>query len=418
MGILSPFFRELPLDKYGLEWVQGGASVAHPLDDRPAVMLWRSIEKTAEGLDIDGRRYRRIFEPFLKNPHGLLADAMGPLGIPKHPLLLARFGAMAMWPATTFAERAFKEDAAKALFAGCAAHSILPLSHAMTSAMGLMFALTGHVEDWPVARGGSMAIARALAAYVEDLGGTIRTGVRVESAENLPAARAYLFDTDPQQLAQIAGAVLPGSYKKRLLRYRYGPGVFKVDWALDGPIPWSDPNCLEASTVHVGGTMAEIAASEHAMWHGKISERPFVLVVQQSMLDSSRAPEGKHTGYAYCHVPHASPADMTEPIEAQIERFAPGFRDLILARHTTGTKEFAAYNPNYLGGAITGGVADIGQMFTRPVARFDPYSTPNPRVFLCSASTPPGGGVHGMCGYHAARSAMRTIAKCASAPFA
>jgi phytoene dehydrogenase-like protein len=409
MGILSPFFRQLSLERYGLEWAQGGASVAHPMDDGPAVMLWRSIEKTADGLGADGRRYRRILEPLLKNPHGLLADAMGPLGIPEHPLLLARFGAMAMWPATTFAERAFKEDAAKALFAGCAAHSILPLSHAMTSALGLMFALTGHVEDWPVARGGSIAIARALAAYVEERGGTIRTGVRVETTADLPAARVYLFDTDPQQLARIAEPVLPGRYKKRLLRYRYGPGVFKVDWALDGPIPWSDPNCLEASTVHVGGTINEIAASEHAMWHGKTSDRPFVLVVQQSMLDSSRAPEGKHTGYAYCHVPHASPVDMTEAIESQIERFAPGFRDLISARHATGTAEFAAYNANYLGGAITGGVADLRQLFTRPVARLDPYSTPNPRVFLCSASTPPGGGVHGMCGYHAARSAMRRI---------
>jgi phytoene dehydrogenase-like protein len=295
------------------------------------------------------------------------------------------------------------------LFAGCAAHSILPLSQPMTSALGLLFSLTAHIEDWPVARGGSSAITLALASYFKELGGTIRTGVRVRSGTDLPMAKVFLFDTDPRQLADIAGNVLPERYKRRLRRYRYGPGAFKVDWALDGPIPWSDPDCLEASTVHVGGTLAEIAASESAMWRGAHTDRPFVLVVQQSMFDSTRAPEGKHTGYAYCHVPHGSQTDMTLPIETQIERFAPGFRDLILARHTTAPKDFEAYNPNYVGGAITGGAADVGQLFTRPVARLDPYSTPNPRVFICSASTPPGGGVHGMCGYHAAQSALRRI---------
>ncbi|TFH23766.1 MAG: NAD(P)/FAD-dependent oxidoreductase [Myxococcales bacterium] len=409
MGILSPWFRQLPLGEHGLEWIRPEASVAHPLDDGPAVMLWRSLERTCDGLGRDGRNYRRMIEPLLRDPHGLLADAMGPLGVPDHPLRLARFGTMALWPASWLARVAFRDERARALFAGCAAHSILPLSHMMTSALGLMFSVTGHVVEWPVARGGSIAITRALASYLEELGGRIHTGVRVRSIADLPAARVYLFDTDPRQLADIGEAVLPARYVRRLRRYRYGPGVFKLDWALEGPIPWSDPTCLEASTVHVGGTLGEIAASEAAMWRGDHAERPFVLVVQQSQFDASRAPEGKHTGYAYCHVPHASTFDMTDRIETQIERFAPGFRDRILARSARGPADFERENPNYVGGAITGGVADIRQMFARPIARLDPYSTPHPQLFICSASTPPGGGVHGMCGYHAAKSALRRI---------
>jgi len=409
MGILSPLFRELPLEEHGLRWIRPGASVAHPLDDRPAAMLWRSVERTCEGLGRDGRSYARMLAPLLDDPHALLRDAMGPLGVPERPLLLARFGALALWPATWLARARFRDQPARALFAGCAGHSILPLSHPMTSALGVLFALTGHVEDWPVAGGGSQAITRALADYLATLGGTVHTGVHVGAATDLPAARVFLFDTDPRQLARIAEPLLPARYLRRLGRYRYGPGVFKLDWALDGPIPWTDPSCLEASTVHVGGTLDEIATSEAAMWRGEHCDRPFVLVVQQSMFDPGRAPAGKHTGYAYCHVPHRSRVDMTGPIEAQIERFAPGFRDRILARHATTTADLERDNPNYVGGAITGGVADIGQMFTRPVARRDPYSTPHPRIFICSASTPPGGGVHGMCGYHAARSALRRI---------
>lgn len=409
MGILSPFFRQLPLAEHGLEWVRAGASVAHPLGDAPAVMLWRDLQRTAEGLGRDGRNYRRLVAPLLADPHALLADVMGPLGWPRRPLQMARFGALALWPATWLARAAFRDVPAAALFAGCSAHSILPLNHAMTSALGLLFAVTGHVEEWPVARGGSATITQALASYLTTLGGVIHTGVPVGSITDLPAARVFLFDTDPAQLERIAAPVLPAGYRRRLRRFRYGPGVFKVDWALDGPIPWSDPNCLQASTVHVGGTMAEIAVSEAAMWRGEHPQRPFVLVVQQSQFDPTRAPEGKHTGYAYCHVPHASTFDMTERIEAQIERFAPGFRELILARSVMGPAAFQRENPNYVGGAITGGVADIWQMFTRPVARLDPYSTPNPRLFICSASTPPGGGVHGMCGYHAAQSALRRL---------
>ena len=409
MGVLSPFFRQLPLARHGLEWIRPGASVAHPLDDQPAAMLWRSLDRTSAGLGGDGAAYRRLVAPFLDDPHGLLGDALGPLAIPSQPLLLARFGALAAWPATWLANAAFRGEAARALFAGCAAHSILPLSRCMTSALGLMFAITAHVEDWPVVRGGSIGIARALASHLAELGGVIRTQARVRSAADLPAARVFLFDTDPLQLALICAAVLPDRYLRRLRRFRFGPGVFKLDWALDGPIPWADPNCLQASTVHVGGTLAEIAVSEAAMWRGEHAERPFVLVVQQSLFDATRAPAGKHTGYAYCHVPHASTVDMTGRIEAQIERFAPGFRERILARSAMTTAAFERDNPNYVGGAITGGAADIRQLFTRPVARLDPYATPHPRVFLCSASTPPGGGVHGMCGYHAAHSALRRL---------
>ncbi|MDG2304358.1 MAG: NAD(P)/FAD-dependent oxidoreductase [Candidatus Binatia bacterium] len=409
MGILSPFFRQLPLHEHGLEWVQPTASVAHPLDDRPAVMLWRSMERTCEGLGRDGAAYRRLLEPFLRDPHSLLSDGMGPLRFPKRPVQFARFGLTGVWPATWLARTVFREEAARALFAGCAAHSILSLDHFLTSAMGLMFAIAGHVEEWPVARGGSIGVGKALVSYLESLGGIVRTSAMVRSPADLPTARVYLFDTDPRQMAHIVGAALPERYTRRLSRFYYGPGVFKVDWALGGPIPWRDPNCLEASTVHVTGTLAETAQSEAAMWRGREPERPFLIVIQQSQFDRTRAPEGKHTGYAYCHVPAGSTFDMTERIEAQIERFAPGFRDQILARHKTNTEDLERSNPNYVGGAITGGAADITQFFTRPIVRLDPYATPHPRVYLCSASTPPGGGVHGMCGYHAARSALRRL---------
>jgi len=332
--------------------------------------------------------------------------------------MFARFGVKAMWPATSFANWKFQQSRARALFAGCAGHSILPLDKMFTAALGLIFSIAGHVEPWPVVEGGSQAIPRALHSLLRDLGGEVRTGVRVTSAADLPAARVYLFDTSPDQLASVARAALPRGYLRRLGRYRYGPGVFKLDWALDGPIPWSDPNCLEASTVHLGGTLEEIAAGEAAMFRGKHPERPYVLLCQQSQLDPSRAPEGKHTGYAYCHVPVGSTVDMTEAIENQVERFAPGFKDRILARHSMNTHDFHRYNPNYVGGAITGGTADLFQLFTRPVARLDPYTTPNARVFICSASTPPGGGVHGMCGYHAAQSALRRLERLEPAPLA
>jgi len=417
MGILSPWLRQLPLEEHGLRWIRPPASAAHPLDGQPAVLLCRSVDDTVAELDGsgDGRAYRRLVEPFLGDPHGLLADALGPLGIPRHPILMLRFGLRGMRSAIGLARR-FRGVRARALLAGCAAHSILPLDRAFTGALGLMFLFTGHVEEWPVAAGGSHAITRALASLLARLGGRIETGIRVRSLADLPPARAYLFDTSPAQLASIAEPVLPARYVRRLRRYRYGPGTFKLDWALDGPIPWTDPRCLEASTVHVGGTLEEVAAAEAAMFRGDHPERPFVMVCQQSQFDASRAPAGKHTGYAYSHVPAGSTVDLTDAVERQIERFAPGFRELILARHVTTPGDFERDNANYVGGAITGGVADAFQLFTRPVARLDPYSTPHPRLAICSASTPPGGGVHGMCGFHAAERVLRRLHRLPATP--
>jgi phytoene dehydrogenase-like protein len=409
MGILSPFFRELPLAEHGLVWLRPRASVAHPMPDSRAVMLYRSLDRTAAGLGSDGSRYARLVRPFVDRPGELLADAMAPLRIPEHPLTMLRFGLRALLPASWLARLCFRGERARALLAGCAAHSVLPLSQPLTSALGVLFAITAHAEDWPVPQGGSRAISAALASYLASLGGTIETSRRIERLDELPPARAVLFDTSPDQLARIAGDALPAGYRRRLGRYRYGPGVFKLDWALDGPIPWQDPACRDASTVHVGGTLEEIAASERDMYRGRHSERPFLILCQQSEIDPTRAPAGKHTGYAYCHVPHASTVDMTDAIETQVERFAPGFRDRILARHAMNTAWFERYNPNYVGGAITGGVADLFQLWNRPVTRIDPYSTPNPRLYICSAATPPGGGVHGMCGYWAAQSALKRL---------
>jgi phytoene dehydrogenase-like protein len=408
-GILSPYWKQLPLEKFGLKWICPPASVAHPLDGEPAVILSKSLEETVDSLGKDGKAWKKLISPFLAKAEALISEGLKPLGIPEHPLLLARFGMKAMLPATLLANLFFKSSRGKALFAGNAGHSILPLSKAFSSAIAMMFSVMAHTENWPVAKGGSQSIANTLMDYFISLGGTIQTNTLITHFDQLPSAKVYLFDTDPYQLASIAEAVLPNGYKRRLRRYNFGPGVFKVDWALNDSIPWKDPNCLKASTVHIGGTMKEIALSEKAAWNGQHVDQPFVMLCQQSEFDPGRAPEGKHTGYAYCHVPNGSDRDMTEIIETQIERFAPGFKDIILARHSTSTKAFQQYNPNYFGGAITGGAADISQLFTRPVARLDPHSTPNPKIFICSASTPPGGGVHGMCGYYAAKSALKRL---------
>lgn len=408
MGILSPFFRKLPLADFGLEWLATDASVAHPLDDGYAVMLHQSVDRTADQLSrADAHRWRTLFRPFLTHPHELLEDLLGPLGrIPNHPITMARFGMHALRPARRFANSVFKNQRARALFAGCAGHSVLSLDHWMTTALGLIFCLTAHVENWPVARGGSRAIGHALSGYLKSLGGEIECDQKITSLGQLPDARAVLFDLSPNAVSSIAGEQLPKRYCRRLDRYRYGPGTFKIDWALDGEIPWRDTRVATATTVHVGGRLEEIAASELDAWRGRHNDRPYLILCQQSHADPSRAPAGKHTGYAYCHVPEGSNRDMTEHIEAQVERFAPGFRDLILARHTTAPADFESLNPNYVGGAITGGAADWSQLFTRPVARLNPYTTPNPKFYLCSASTPPGAGVHGMCGYYAARAAI------------
>ncbi|HLS30134.1 MAG TPA: NAD(P)/FAD-dependent oxidoreductase [Flavobacteriaceae bacterium] len=410
MAYASPFLKELPLEEYGLEWIFPEASAAHPLDDEKAVLLYKSIDETARNLGVDSKKYKKTMTPFADKAEELLADSLKPLGWPKNPGIFLRFGLQAFQPAAYYANHIFKGERAKALFAGCAAHSILPFNKFFSTAIGLMLITTGHIENWPIAKGGSENIAIAMSSYFKSLGGEIKVSTKIDDFLKLPEAKKYIFDTDPRQLANIAGKNLSNPYKNKLYKFRYGPGVFKIDYALNEPIPWKDPRCLKASTVHVGGSIDEIKASEKTIWKGKHSKKPFVLVGQQSLFDESRAPSGKHTGWAYCHVPHGSQKDMTPYIENQIERFAPGFKDIILAKHTMNTTDLHAYNPNYLGGAITGGSSDIFQLFSRPVNLFNPYATSNPNIYICSASTPPGGGVHGMCGYHAAKSVLNSLA--------
>lgn len=407
MGVLSPVFRSMPLAEHGLEWIRPEISVAHPLENGDAALLFQDVERTADRLGRDKNAWRRMVRPFLRDPHRLMANLLAPLRVPRMPFSMAWFGAQGALPASVYAALRFDTPLAKALFAGCAAHSILPFDKAFTSAVGLIFALTAHIEPWPVVRGGSQALADALVSYFQSLGGTVETGHRVETLAAFDDADAILFDLSPTRVTAIAGDALPPRYTKRMNAFRYGPGTFKIDYALSEPIPWTNPRVNEASTVHLGGTIGELALSESEAWKGRHAQRPFVLLCQQSAFDPSRAPAGKHTGYAYCHVPAGSTVDMTFQLERQIERFAPGFRDTVIARHTRGPAEWEAYNPNYVGGAIAGGIADWRQLFTRPVARVDPYRTPNPRLYLCSASTPPGGGIHGMCGYWASRSVLR-----------
>ncbi len=408
LGVGSPFFRDLPLGDYGLEWVYPELPLVHLLDDR-AVALHRSLDATAAGLGRDGDAYRRLFAPIVEKWQTLLELFLGPLGLPDQPLLMAQFGLKAIQPAATLARRTFHDEAARGLFAGMAAHITVPLDQVTTAAGGLMLGMLAHAIGWPLARGGSQSIATALAAYLRALGGEIQTGVWVRGLKDIPPARVVLFDVSARQLLEIAGDELPAGYRRRLAGYRYGQGVFKIDWALSQPVPWRQPEARQAGTLHIGGTLAEIAAGEQAIWDGRLPQPPLVLFAQPSVFDPTRAPAGGHTAWAYCHVPRGSTADMTAAIEAVIERHAPGFGDCIVARHTISAAEYEEYNPNYIGGDINAGVQDWRQLFTRPVARLDPYSTPNPRLFLCSASTPPGGGVHGMCGYHAAHSALRRL---------
>lgn len=407
LGFGSPFFRRLPLERYGLEWIHPPAAVAHPLDDGPAVLLERSLAATAAGLGRDAAAYRRLMAPLVTDWDAIAPTILGPLRLPHHLRALARFGLPALLPARLLAETVFREERARALFGGIAAHAILPLEQPATAAFGLVLTILGHVGGWPLPRGGSQAIADALAAYLRDLGGEIVVGARVEALAALPPSRAILCDITPRQLIEIAGDRLPPGYRRQLGRFRYGAGAFKLDYALDGPIPWRAAGCDRAATVHLGGTLAEVAASERAMAGGHPAERPFVLMAQQSLFDPTRAPAGQHTAWAYCHVPHGSTFDMTARIEAQIERFAPGFRDRILARTVSTPADLERYNANYIGGDINGGVGDLLQLFTRPVPRLRPYRTPVRGLYLCSSSTPPGGGVHGLCGYWAARTALR-----------
>ena len=407
LGMASPFFQGLPLADHGLQWIQPPVALAHPFDDGSAVMLHRSIDETAALLGRDGRAYRALMGPMAASWNMLGGEILRPLRLPRHPLALINFGVRAIWPARLLAEGVFRDERARGFFAGLAAHAIMPLERLPSAAFGIMLGTMGHVVGWPLPRGGAQTIADAMASYLRSLGGEILTDTRVDALDDLPPAHDVVCDVTPRQLLRIAGERLPDGYRRALGRYRYGPGVFKIDWALDGPIPWTAPECAQAGTVHLGATLPEIAASERAMWRGSHHDRPFVLLAQQSLFDSSRAPEGKHTVWAYCHVPHGSTCDMTEDIEAQIDRFAPGFRDRILARNVMGPAAMERYNANYVGGDINGGVQDLFQHFTRPVARIIPYATPVPGLFLCSSSTPPGGGVHGLCGYFAARAVLQ-----------
>jgi phytoene dehydrogenase-like protein len=413
MGVASPFLKTLPLDRFGLEWIHPEIPLAHPFDDGSAAVLLRSIGETAANFDAaSGKNYRRLFEPLMGGFDETLIDLLAPLRWPGHPLGMMQFGLRALPSAMEAARVWFSDEKARALLAGNAAHSLLPLDRLLaTNAIGLMLMLAGHACGWPVARGGSGRITDALAAYLRSMGGVIDTGRRIRTMGELPEAKAYLFDTSPSALADIAGERLPESYRRRLRRFRHAPGVFKIDYALDGPVPWRAEACRRAGTVHVGGGIDEIVISERDANRGIHAERPFVLTAQQSLCDESRAPAGKHTFWAYCHVPAGSTVDMTSAIERQIERFAPGFRDRVLARHTMNCADYERYNPNLIGGDIVGGMSDWRQLLTRPVVRAKPHTTPDPSIFLCSASTPSGAGVHGMCGYWAARDAMGMISK-------
>jgi len=406
MAISSPFFRSLPLAEHGLQWIHPGAPLAHPLDDQPAAILERDLAATATTLGEDGDEYVRWMQSWVDQWEALSADALAPLGLPAHPFLMAGFGMAGLRKATAVARR-FSGPAAQALFAGLAAHSVLPLDMAPSAAIGIMLGIAGHAAGWPMPRGGAQALSDALAAHLRTLGGTIETSVPISRLAEIPTAGPVIFETAPVHLADIAGDALPSGFVKKLRRYQHGPGICKLDYALDGPIPWRDPTVAHAGTVHLGGTLEEIAQSERMAWDGEHSERPYVLLAQQSMFDATRAPTGKHTLWAYCHVPSGSDQDVSSVIEDQIERFAPGFRDLVLHRHVRTAADTAAYNPNYIGGDINGGAPTLGQLFTRPTARLSPYTTPNPRLFLCSAATPPGGGIHGMCGWHAAQAVLK-----------
>ncbi len=405
----SPFLSTMPLSEFGLQLLHPQIPLAHPLDGGGAAVLDRSIERTAHGLGADGAAYQRLMGPIVASCRPLLEVLLGPLRWPAQPLTLARFGLAAILPATVLARINFRQAPAQALLAGVSAHSILPLERPVSAAFGLVLAMLAHAVGWPIARGGSQRVADALVGYLGSLGGQTKTNSYITSLSELPRHAATLLDLTPRQVLGVDNTALPPAYRRQLSRYRYGPGVFKIDWALETPIPWQAEACRAAGTVHLGGTLGEVAWAEAAVWRGEHPVRPFVILAQPTLVDPSRAPADRHIAWAYCHVPNGSTVDMTSAIEAQVERFAPGFGQRILARSTRNACQMEASNPNYVGGDINGGVQDLRQLWTRPVPRRDPYATPNPSVFVCSSSTPPGGGVHGMCGFYAARSALRHI---------
>lgn len=406
-AVASPMFRSLPLAAHGLEWIEPPAMLAHPFDDGRIACVYRSLERTAEELDADGSAYQNLFGPLVEAWPKIEDVVLGPLRWPAHPLALAGFGLRALNSAEALARRVFAGDSARALFAGLAAHGMLPLDARPTAGVGLVLGLMAHVAGWVLPYGGAQRLSNALAAHLRSLGGDIVTDMTVNSVDDLPPARAVLCDLSPKPLLRIAGHRFPPRYRRALERYRYGMGVYKVDWALDGPIPWRNPDCARAGTVHLGGTWDEIALSEREAWTGRHAERPFVLLAQPTLFDPSRAPHGRHVAWTYCHVPHASEVDMLAPLERQIERFAPGFRERVIARVVTRPADIERHNANLVGGDIAAGVNDLRQLFARPTWRT--YSTPVRGLYVCSASTPPGVGVHGMCGYFAARRALTEV---------
>ncbi len=411
LGLASPFFRSLDLESYGLEWIHPDVPLAHPLDNEEAVLLHRSVGETAKGLGFDEEAYLRLIAPFVRDWKELVYELLKPLGAPRHVVPLLKFGPLAMRSAVGLAMKRFRGHRARAMFAGNSAHSILPLARPSTAAFGLMMSIMGHAVGWPIAAKGSQSIAKAMSLMLKSMGGEIWVNSPVNSLSDAPASRVILFDVTPRQLYEIVGEQFPPGYRERLRLKRSGPGVFKLDWALNAPIPWSDNNCARAATVHIGPTLEDISASESDVWFGATPQKPFVLLAQPTLFDPSRAPVGKHIAWAYCHVPNASEVDMTQRIEDQIERFAPGFRDTIIARHIMAPKDMQAYNPNYIGGDIAGGIQSFEELFVLPLGRIRAYSTPSKGIYICSSSMPPGGGAHGMCGHLAAKRAIKDLLK-------
>lgn len=410
MGAGSPFFREIALEEQGVDWIHPPVLLAHPFDDGSAAVLMPSTVETGESLGGDARAYRRLMDPFVRRWEPLLDEALAPpLHIPRRPLLMARLGRFGLQSASGLARRAFEGERARALFTGIAGHTLLPMDRMPSAGFGLLLAVAGHAVGWPMARGGSRSITDALAGLLREYGGRIMTDSPVRDVDAVARDGPTLLDLTVRQVLDVAGHRFPTRYRRRLEGFRYNPGAFKMDWALSEPIPWTAPECRAAGTLHLGGTTAEIVRSAEAAWYGRHDEEPFVLLNQPSLFDASRAPAGKHTAWGYCHVPHGSVRDMTEAVERQVERFAPGFRDTILARSAMNTRQLEDHNANLVGGDIMGGQQGLWQFLFRPAPRLDPYATPADGVYICSASTPPGGAVHGMCGYHAARSALKGL---------
>lgn len=407
LSLASPFFRQLDLPQYGLEYIQPEIPLAHPFEDGSALFLHRSLEITADAMGADGKAYKKLLQPFVDGEQRLLADILKPFGFPASPFLMARFAFHALRSLKNLAETQFQSDRTRALFAGLAAHAMIPLEQTATAAFGIVLATLAHTVGWPIIRGGSQKLADALADCFRNRGGEIVTDRRIASLSDLPKVGSYFFDVTPRQLLHIEGLGLSDNYRQRLAGFRYGPGVYKMDWALQAPIPWRADICRKAATVHLGGSFDEISASIRDVHAGKVSPIPYIVLAQQSLFDSSRAPAGKHTAWAYCHVPHGSTADVSALIESRIECYAPGFREVILARNTLSAAAMEQYNANYVGGDINGGLQDLHQLYTRPIASLHPYRTSEKNIYLCSSSTPPGGGVHGLCGYYAAQDLFR-----------